>query len=215
MEDFREYWERFVEWFWEFIKSRWINVIILSILWIVSIVAMVFSIMGCVVSQPYHNDINNWTEIYGHIEWAIPGVLLSILSWILITLLLINYPNNHEYKASKLYRAWKLWYWLPSLLSLLLLEYLLKLFIKMLYGRYSKNVIPLTKFTKKKLWYWILTLGIGYLIELLNANVAKWVKDNHLYWDLVTISFALLICGMILGILAFETRLTSIRIVTK
>jgi uncharacterized BrkB/YihY/UPF0761 family membrane protein len=58
MEEFKEYWERFTEWYLSFVRSRWIRTFVLLGMLIAFIISIVFSVLGTIVQSSWINNNN-------------------------------------------------------------------------------------------------------------------------------------------------------------
>ena len=226
MEEFKEYWERLFEWFKIFIQSRWIKTLLLVSILIGFVVATVYSIIGAIVHPNWTNPIGGQINVFGHQDWAIPAAIFSIFGFIWTLFILKNAPNKSKLpNLGKFYRPWKLWYWMPSILTLTLVEFLIRLFIILLYGKYidnskkakQKKVNPYSWssiYKTWKLWYWIPTLGLAILFEYFIAWTIR-VQNSKYYPDLILLLVLILLFSLILGIFAYDARTTTIRILQR
>lgn len=221
MEEFKEYWERFTEWFVIFIQSRWIKTILLLSILIAFIVSIVFATFGCIVQPPYYNVVTNVKEVYGHLDWAIPALLFSAFGFVFTFIVMVNDPNSSKMiSLGKFYRPWKLWYWMPTAGALAILEIVVRLFIMLLFGRYvnpKNNVVKKTSSHKMvvynswKLWYWIPTLGLAIPFEYIAIWIIKIQNNKTYYSDIIFFLILILILSMTLSVFAYNVRITAIR----
>ena len=152
MSDFKEYFERFTDATMSFIKSRWIRSILLTLIIFAFIICIVLNIWGTITSKDWFNTLVNTNQRYGRINLSIPGLIIGVFGLIWTVIIMKNQPCHRKFKLKGFYRAWKLWYWMPSCFVLAIVESIIWLYLIILFGKYtdgteeksnSKNIIQI------------------------------------------------------------------------